>query len=807
VLDQNALRAIPDELQMIPQWVAWSLLPRNDKPTKFPINCHSGRGASTTDPETWTTFASAVDYMRMNNTNGIGFVFTAARRIVGIDIDKCRDRETGMLNDQARELVDRLDSYTEVTQSQTGLHIIVRGRLPANGRRKGQIEMYESGRFFVMTGAHLLGTPAVVEDRSTVLLQIHDEIFGTPRESPRPGTTGTLHNVPAEDQAIIRMAMSAGNGEKFQRLFNGDVSGYPSQSEADAALCSMIAFWVGPHPDRIDRVFRHSRLFRPEKWGAREDYRRQTIEKALEGRTEFYSWSAGAGQNGNGRASSHGLTVAPGGEQKAVAHASNNGPPEPLTPNGNGAVREGLTDPHRLARRYVEKHTTGAEGAGLRAFQDDIYRWTGNRYEVVPDAHVRGELSSFCKRLLNQDFLAMDGGLKAVPRVTQKLVADVLGALKGEILVDFAVEMPCWLVDSGGERRDYFAMRNGLLDVSALLAGQADALGPHSPRWFSTISLPYDFDPHADCPRWRAFLDRNLARCEQKKALLQEFAGYLLLPNTDLQKFLMMTGSGSNGKSVVATVLTGLLGKDNVSAVPLEAFGQRFQLATTLGKLANIVAEVGEFDKVAEAVLKQFVAGDQMCFERKYKSPFLARPTARLVLATNNPPRFCDKSEGVWRRVLLLPFTVEIPTTERIRGMDKTKYWQEHGEFPGVLNWALDGLRRLRQQNEFTIPESSSQALAQLRLESDPCRRFLLENYCAGDGQIPTIQLYQAYESWCECMGHAALSESMFGRQVFNTFPKTTKRRMHSPFSRTGREAFYVGISKHEAEDANDNGP
>src|SRR5262249_2891693 len=154
-----------------------------------------------------------------------------------------------------------------------------------------------------------------------------------------------------------------------------------------------------------------------------------------------------------------------------------------------------------------------------------------------------------------------------------------------------------------------------------------------------------------------------------------EFAGYLLTRSTDAQACLVLVGEGRNGKSVLLAGLQALLGADNVSTVPLEDFGRRFAMAQTLGKLANLCAEVGELDKTAEGTLKAFVAGDAMTFERKGKDPFTARPTARLVLSTNNVPRFADKTEGVWRRLLLVPFNRRVSDAERVPGLDKPEWW------------------------------------------------------------------------------------------------------------------------------------
>src|SRR5262245_17618758 len=161
--------------------------------------------------------------------------------------------------------------------------------------------------------------------------------------------------------------------------------------------------------------------------------------------------------------------------------------------------------------------------------------------------------------------------------------------------------------------------------------------------------------------------------------------------STDAQRFLFLVGEGCNGKSVVLAGLHAMLGEDNVSTVPLEDFGRRFAMAQTLGKLANITPEVGELDRTAEGTLKAFVSGDTMTFERMGKDSFSARPTARLVLLTNNLPRFSDRSDGVWRRLCLLPFNRRVPDGERVYGMDKSGWWlQAQGEVPGILNWALE---------------------------------------------------------------------------------------------------------------------
>jgi P4 family phage/plasmid primase-like protien len=444
---------------------------------------------------------------------------------------------------------------------------------------------------------------------------------------------------------------------------------------------------------------------------------------------------------------------------------------------------EKIDDPHRLARLWLEVQAAHPDRPRAAYYREQFWLWNGRHWQATPDAEMRGQLARFCKWQLDRDNREIvanwkgDGDPPKVPKVTTGMVSNVLQALGGEVLLSVDTPQPAWLGEVP-EPRNYLAMANGLLDVDAFLAGAEKVLLPHTPTWFSPVCLPYDFAPEADCPRWKAVLQRNLAGEPYKVSLLQQFAGYLLLPDTSFQRFLMMVGEGANGKSVVCAAIRALLGDGNISTVPLELFGDKFRLAGTLGKLANITAEVGELDKVAEGQLKAFVTGDPLEFERKFKAPFKARPTARLVLATNNPPQFSDKSDGLWRRMLLLKFTVQIPEAERVAGMDSVEFWQKTGDLPGMLNWALAGLHALRQAGRFTVPAECQEDVERLRTDSNPARRFLQEYYQAGAEEIPTADLYKAYRDWCSSNGHFALAEGGFGKEVSRRFPSVTRRRL-----------------------------
>lgn len=282
---------IPDELKTLPNWVMYRIepVPNRPKPTKVPYQTN-GNKAKADDPSTWTMYPSCVCAFESGKFDGIGFQFTAP--YTGIDLDECRDPESGEIQGWAQEIVAHLDSYTEVSPSGTGIHIIVKGSLPPGRRRSGQIEMYDSGRYFTMTGRHLEGTPNLSAERTEELAGIHASLF--PPEPIRPKAAPSSASRKVTDHDIIRRASSASNGPQFDALWKGDFSGYDSQSEADQALCCHLAFWTDNDESRIDALFRQSGLYR-EKW-ERADYRRRTIEHAVAGTQTTYKGSAGSQQ-------------------------------------------------------------------------------------------------------------------------------------------------------------------------------------------------------------------------------------------------------------------------------------------------------------------------------------------------------------------------------------------------------------------------------------------------------------------------------------------------------------------------------
>ena len=563
---------VPAELAGLPQWVAWRWEERDGKPTKPPLNPHTGEYASTTDPATWGTLRDAVRFCHDRGAAGVGFVFTKNDPYADIDLDKCRDPETGEIAPWAQAIIDYLSSYTEVSPSGTGVKILARGVLPA-GVHKGAVEAYNFGRYFTVTGVHLVGTPPTIEERSAEIRALHawlkaDEASG--RQGPLPSAPVDL-----DDAALIEKARTAANGSKFERLWSGDWSDYPSHSEGDLALCSQLAFWTGGERDRIDRLFRQSGLYR-EKWEEPHftdgrTYGAATIDKALGGGATFYS--TGIGRAGLPPSSGH------------------RPPPVPLrfprTDSGNAELFTGLYG-DRL--RYDHRRNRWLLWAGhwwkpdvdqevLRLAKEAARR----RYQVAPDLFDDpDELKAEAKWAISSESRMRLDAVLALAQA-ERPIAD-----SGE-----GWDADPWLL----------GVANGVVDlrIGAVREGRSeDRITMHSP-------IPYD--PEAQCPRWLTFLKELFGDDGELIDFIWRACAYSLTGLTNEECHFFCWGSGCNGKGTFQRVQRDILG-DYAANTPFSTLEMSSRnsipndLAALYGKRLVTASELNEAVRLNEARMK-----------------------------------------------------------------------------------------------------------------------------------------------------------------------------------------------------------
>ena len=296
------------EIEALRQWVAYRLTwdEKKEKTKKIPINPHDGTQAKANDPTTWGTYEEAMTFaMRQGliagKSGGIGFEF--ANGYAGIDLDDVID-EKGNLTDYAAEIVQIMNSYTEISPSDKGIHILFKIDVPLSeigSIRKNTalgIEVYDTGRYFTVTGK-IYGECKPIQERTEECKKVYVKYFIQEEKinsikdwKYRPQDYNPNGRKPQPEPDLLELMFNSESGQSLRALYNGDFSGYGSQSEADLALCNHLAFWTSKNPQRIDELFRASGLYRP-KWDEKHDsagntYGQITIAKAINSTNHVY---------------------------------------------------------------------------------------------------------------------------------------------------------------------------------------------------------------------------------------------------------------------------------------------------------------------------------------------------------------------------------------------------------------------------------------------------------------------------------------------------------------------------------------
>lgn len=281
-------------------WVCFDLVRKSDgKFNKMPINPHSGRPAKINDPNTWGTFKEAKNALQSLNSDPaskykpryLGFAVIPETGLVFMDLDHVIDGNTQILSPQAFEIVEKVNSYVEYSQSRTGLHIYAKGRKTTTACRDGFLEVYDHGRFACMTN-DAYGEVRPIREASAEISEICDQYF--PKSSPQQFShQGEPPSALREDEVILRIASSAKNGDKFKRLYyDGSTAEYGGDdSAADLGLMCLLVFYTRDE-DQLERLFSGSALGQRNKWVNRSDYRKRTRAAALTHVVESYKGRA-----------------------------------------------------------------------------------------------------------------------------------------------------------------------------------------------------------------------------------------------------------------------------------------------------------------------------------------------------------------------------------------------------------------------------------------------------------------------------------------------------------------------------------
>ncbi len=795
---------IPVELIQRPQWVCHRY---PDKTPLCPRPNYKGElySAKTDSERTWGTFEEANLAVQEYGANGIGFAL--GNGISGIDIDHCV--EDGELSDMARKIVEQMQSYTEFSPSGTGLHIICKGHLPERDGRKNPmlgLEMYDTARYFTVTGdvycdeegiayplrdcteqldaihARYLTREEVKQTRLGEADPLRQAVANKPEQNNGSGEIRDL-----SDNEILDIAFRSQNGDEIKRLYDGDwdSSKYPSQSEADFAFASYLAFWFNCDTDRMDRVFRASGLFRP-KWersvGGRRTYGQYTISRAVQNKDRtFVPYD---------RKTVRDEVPLPDAPPEPKERYSE---PPPAPPPSVGFEPEIPKDP----KLYTLDDTGNAyrfrDAYCKEVKYDHINKiwmiWTGQRWMEDQTGEVKRRADELLEELRQQ---ASPGENKEGDEILMKHIRRTRSSKSKKAMIEETQHLPGIpiLPNELDRYKDALNVQNGVVDL------KTGKLRPHDRRLKMSLLADVEYVEKAKCPQWLRFLNEVTQGDKELQLYIQRMVGYFLTGSTAEQCLFFLYGTGSNGKSTFVNMVSSLFGdytKNAQSDTIMRADrGNSSAARSDIARLKSVrlvtTSEPSGGCVLDEALVKTMTGEDVITARRLYREEFQFRPEFKIVMATNVKPIIKHSDHGIWRRVRMLPFVAQIPDEKKdIHLAEKLQ-----AEKPGIFQWALQGAVDWYRKG---MPPCASvnQANEEYRKEMDKMKQFVDDCVISAAGcTIPSGKLYAVYRAWCtDCGERYPSSQSKFSLDLQDNY--------HFEKRKTARFNEFINLSLTEA--------
>ncbi|MCV7176763.1 DNA primase family protein [Mycolicibacterium sphagni] len=426
--------------------------------------------------------------------------------------------------------------------------------------------------------------------------------------------------------------------------------------------------------------------------------------------------------------------------------------------------------PLDVARKLYKVFRTDV-GRTLVCHRGDWMRWNGQQWSEWDADHLR---STVYKQLGDVDYdrpIRKGGEIVDYERTrwnpNRNKVANVLEALAAVAHLRADIDAPAWIGDHDCDARpnQMIACTNGLLSL-------ADRqLHPHTPAFYNHVSVPFAYQPDAPKPKtWLKFLDSVWPNDPASVALLQEWIGYIVTGRTDMQKILLLVGPTRSGKGTIARMLRILIGRGHIAGPTLASLGTNFGLAPLLGKVLAIIADARLSGRDIHTIVERLLSisgEDVLTVDRKFRDPWSGKLPTRIIILSNEIPRFSDASGAVANRLMVLQMRNSFLGKED-RGLDA----RIATELPGILNWALEGLDRLDTKGRFTVPKSSGAATTMLMDLASPTSAFVRDCCTLGHGvSVERDRLYTAWKRWCDDNGHEPGSQATFGRNLSAVIP------------------------------------
>ena len=715
---------LPDSIKQDGLFVLWKYEMKDEQMTKVPYQVN-GRRANPADAATFADYDTVIKAVSGYNGISLG----AFRSYGMIDIDHCI--EDGELSPLAKDIVNALDSYTEISPSGTGIRIVIKAvdfpydvsKYYINNRSIG-VEIYISGatnRVCTLTGNAI--REVEVAERGAELTVIMDKYM----LRPTPMKEYSSEDVPGSylsDESVIEKAANSKQGEKFQSLWNGDIPDGKSHSDADMALAAILAFWCGGDIEQMDRLFRESGLMR-DKWDRVQSgstYGEITLKKAVAHASEFYKP----------------VSKIPATEDfddiynrlVEIDVVSNNR--YPWNDNGSGRL---FADIYRDIARFVPERKKWYIYDGTRWIPDVGGLKTMELAKALGDALIRYAITvkeeELCKQYL-------------------KYCTTWQARRQRTIYISDAESVYPIAMSEFDKNIYYLNCENGTLDL------RTGEFHEHNPEDKLTKMAGAAYDPSATSDRFLQFVNEVMSNDADKAVFMQKTLGYGLTGDTRYECMFFYYGATTrNGKGTLMESTLNVMGDYGITVRPetiaAKPTSNSQNPTEDIARLAGVrFANISEPRRglvLNEAQIKSMTGNDTLNARFLHENSFDFKPQFKLYVNTNYLPAITDMTLFSSGRIVIIPFDRHFEEWEQDQNL---KYeFSKPMVKSAILNWLIEGYALLLKEG-LAQPASVKAAIQAYEHESDKIRLFADECLEEQDGnEVRTSSVYQEYRSWC----------------------------------------------------------
>ena len=734
---------LPEEIKKHIQWCVYKIEPpqkEGQHERKMPINPITGAGASSSDPNTWVDFDTASRlYKESNEYDGLGFFFN--NDYIGIDIDDIPE-EIKAFKDNPNNpnntinWLNRLTkhSYLEVSQSGNGIHAIVKGSYPYTANRKDNYEIYGKSRFFALTGNILNSQKTIKTISKNNLNDLYTSTVG--RDANK---TQKLVEVKQEQpisnplsiEEIKNKMFASSKGVQIKHLMDGNTKDYASDSEADMALCNFLAFWTSKDPDKMDAIFRKSKLMR-SKWDEKRGamtYGQSTIEKAIRDTPNVYTGEL--------------VETSTEGEYNFEFNEE----PETIQ-----KLKELLTNIGIQERKSIQEELK--QSKSTKKPKISIVRATKILEQHLIWAILKEPRAESWEDTAQLYFYNFETGVYDNSILT---IDSLINSLEPQCGIkdrkEIKENLRIYSKHLNLTRVPYlFALGNCIFNI------KTQKTINYSSKYVFTTKIPINYNPDAKEPHFNnwnfsKWINEDIAENDPDKIKLI-WQAFKALINSNYSYhtalFLVDDGHGSTGKGTFEELLINIVG-GNYATIRIKAFEKDSYLSTIVNKPLVIGDDNDKKDEIEKAEnFKTAVTGDALPINPKFISPFSYRPTCLMVQSFNGLPTIKDNSDATYRRIRVLKFNKHYEENGTNR-----KVKDEYINNKELLEWIVKTAIQVPIDGILIKTNESNEVLKQNKIDSDPVLQFINECVTSTGGaeNRPFDDTYRVFKNWYKDRG------------------------------------------------------